>query len=171
MRPDFTISATWLHPRLPLLFNVPFVVSQLSWLKNLVDGDAMKAEVAHFRSVCDASPNKVQTGRGAVKLQSVQLADEIQKGLANMFPDGAFLQPTGNTDSAKMLQANFGCSTFGYAANTELTAFEKALLPAFRMNISGTRVTAIARFSDLGGFVRVATGQTNKPWNSSAVKK
>ena len=143
------------------LFDTPFIVSQVPWFKALCEAGPLQAEVSSFRTVFDSSPNKVQTGRGAIKLQSQQLPDQISAQFVGMFRNGFEVKPTGAAEGSKLLQANLGLSMFGYAANTELAAMEKALLPCFRVGCAGTRMVAISRFTDVGEFVRQKTGQAN----------
>ena len=153
------------------LFDAPFIVSQVPWFKALCEADPMQAEIANFRSVFDSSPSKVQTGRGAIKLQCQQLSGQIAAQLVGMFPNGFEVKPTGAAEGSKLLQANLGLAMFGYAANAELAAMERALLPCFRLGFAGTRMVAISRFTDVGEFVRQKTNQANKPYSSNAIKK
>ncbi|MFM7980346.1 MAG: hypothetical protein ACKPKO_13620, partial [Candidatus Fonsibacter sp.] len=88
-----------------------------------------------------------------------------------MFLIGFEAKPTGAAEGSKLLQASLGLAMFGYAANAELAAMEKALLPCFRLGCAGARMVAISRFTGVGESVRQNTNQANKPYSSNAIKK
>ena len=153
------------------LFAKPFMVTGLSCAADLQTSEELKSEMAHFLKTFDGSAQKLQSGRGAMKIQSSALDQAIHSQVISVIPTVAVMLEPDIPGQHKALKANMAKSLYCYAANSETSSFERGLLPCLRLGLAGTRSVAVARFSEIGEFVRQKTGQVSKPWSSNCVKK
>ena len=157
------------------IFSSAFIVRNVSWVKQ--EWDHLPDDVDSLKSSVDGDLGLMKTFKAAkVKERKIRVAGNLGPTCAQIISE-AFcksLPPKLQLDKQHIvtdgqfkgaLDGVMVPQLYAYAALSDSNSFEKGHLPSFRFSLRGSRKVAVARFGELGEYVKqvlVARDPTKK---------
>ena len=148
------------------LFTKPFIIRGVEMAGRLeVD---YKAELEHFKEQFEISRVSCGISRGQIRFKMASNAKNFTNALMAVFKDNDWLKGPYDESLTSMMWP----ACWGYAPKATLSGFERSMMASLRLTSFGTRSIAVARFSEVGEYVRSIQEKAkhSKPWNTMDLK-